>query len=135
MAHYLIKTEPSSYSFADLLRDKQTVWDGVTNPAARIHLAAIRKGDNVIVYHSGDERQAVGIAVATSDAYPDPKFKDPKRPVVDLEAVRALPEPVPLTLVKTDAVLKGTELARQPRLSVMPFSDAHYKRLLRLAGG
>jgi predicted RNA-binding protein with PUA-like domain len=134
MARFLIKTEPSTYSFADLKRDKRTVWDGVSNPAALKHLATIRKGDIVVVYHSGGERQAVGLAVAASDAYPDPKLKDPKRPVVDLTAGRALPEPVSLAQVKSDAVLKGAELARQPRLSVMPFSEAQFQRLLRLAG-
>jgi len=135
MARFLVKTEPSTYSFSDLERDKRTVWDGVSNPVALKHLATIRKGDSVIVYHTGDEKQAVGIAVAASDAYPDPKFKDPKRPVVDLAADRALPEPVTLAQVKADVVLKGTELARLPRLSVMPFSEAHFRRLLKLAGG
>lgn len=134
MARFLVKTEPSTYSFADLMRDKRTVWDGISNPAALKHLATIRKGDSVIVYHTGDEKQAVGIATAVSDAYPDPKSRDPKRPVVDLEADRALPEPVTLAQVKADPVLKGTELARLPRLSVMPFSEAHYLRLLKLAG-
>ena len=134
MARFLVKTEPSTYSFADLQRDQRTVWDGISNPAALKHLATIRKGDSVIVYHTGDEKRAVGLAIAASDAYPDPKFKDPKRPVVDLEADRALPEPVTLAQVKADPVLKGTELARLPRLSVMPFSEAHYLRLLKLAG-
>ena len=79
MARFLVKTEPSTYSFDDLQRDKRTVWDGVSNPVALKYLATIRKGDTVIVYHTGDEKQAVGLAVATSDAYPDPKLKDPKR--------------------------------------------------------
>jgi predicted RNA-binding protein with PUA-like domain len=135
MARFLVKTEPSTYSFADLQRDTRTVWDGVSNPAALKHLATIRKGDTVIIYHTGDEKQAVGLAVAASDAYPDPKLKDPKRPVVDLTAERALPEPVTLAQVKADVVLKGTELARLPRLSVMPFSEPHFQRLLKLAGG
>jgi predicted RNA-binding protein with PUA-like domain len=134
MAQFLVKTEPGTYSFADLVRDQRTVWDGVSNPAALKHLAAIRKGDAVIIYHTGAEKQAVGLAVAASDAYPDPKQKDPKRPVVDLAADRALPEPVTLAQVKADPVLKGTDLARLPRLSVMPFSEPHFKRLLKLAG-
>jgi predicted RNA-binding protein with PUA-like domain len=134
MARFLVKTEPSTYSFADLRRDKRTVWDGVSNPVALKHLATIRKGDTVIVYHTGDEKQAVGLAIAASDAYPDPKLKDPKRPVVDLAADKALPKPVSLAQVKADAALKGTELARLPRLSVMPFSEAEFQRLLRLAG-
>ena len=134
MARFLVKTEPSTYSFADLKRDGRTVWDGVSNPVALKHLATIKKGDTVIVYHTGGEKQAVGLAVAASDAYPDPKLKDPRRPVVDLAADRALPKPVSLAQVKADAVLNGTELARLPRLSVMPFGEAQYQRLLRLAG-
>lgn len=135
MARFLVKTEPSTYSFADLQRDKRTVWDGVSNPVALKHLATIRKGDTVVVYHTGDEKQAVGLAVAASDAYPDPKLKDPKRPVVDLAADRALSKPVTLAQAKSDAVLQGTELARLPRLSVMPFNESQFQRLLRLAGG
>ena len=134
MARFLVKTEPSTYSFADLARDKRTVWDGVSNPVALKHLATIRKGDTVVVYHTGDEKRAVGLAVAASDAYPDPRLKDSKRPVVDLAFDKALPIPVTLAQVKADAVLKGTELARLPRLSVMPFREDQFQRLLRLAG-
>jgi len=134
MARFLVKTEPSTYAYADLVRDKRTVWDGVSNPVALKHLATIRKGDTVVVYHTGDEKQAVGLAVALSDAYPDPKLNNPKRPVVDLAPERALPKPVTLAQVKADAVLKTHDLARLPRLSVMPFSEDQFKRLLRLAG-
>src|SRR5262249_59788263 len=129
MARFLVKTEPSSYSFASLERDKRTVWDGVSNPVALKHLASIKKGDTVIVYHTGDEKQAVGLAVAVSDAYPDPKLKNPKRPVVDLAPERALPAPVTLARVKADAMLKATDLARLPRLSVMPRSEQHTSEL------
>jgi predicted RNA-binding protein with PUA-like domain len=134
VARFLVKTEPSTYSFADLQRDKRTRWDGVSNPVALKHLATIKKGDTVVVYHTGDEKQAVGLAVAASDPYPDPKLNNPKRPVVDLTAERALPNPVTLAQVKADDVLKATELARMPRLSVMPFAEAQFKRLMRLAG-
>lgn len=134
MARFLVKTEPSTYSFANLQRDKRTVWDGVSNPVALKHLATIRKGDTVIVYHTGDEKQAVGLAVAASDAYPDPKLKDPKRPVVDLAFDKPLPKPVSLAQVKADAMLKSSDLARLPRLSVMPFDEAQFKRLLKMAG-
>ncbi len=133
MASYLVKTEPTKYSFADLVRDKRTVWDGVSNPVALKHLSTIRKGDTVLVYHTGDEKQAVGLAVAASDAYPDPKLRDPKRPVVDLAPDRALPKPVTLAQVKADALLKTSDLARLPRLSVMPLSKAQLERLLKLA--
>jgi predicted RNA-binding protein with PUA-like domain len=134
MAAFLVKTEPSTYSFADLQREKRAVWDGVSNPVALRHLSTIRKGDTVIVYHTGDEKQAVGLATAVSDPYPDPKLKDPKRPVIDLEPSRPLPQPVTLKQVKADDVLKGNDLARLPRLSVIPFTEAQLKRLLQLAG-
>ena len=133
MAHFLVKTEPSTYSFADLQRDKQTVWDGIKNPVALRNLGTIKKGDTIIVYHTGDEKQCVGLAEAASDAYPDPKLKNPKVPVIDLAAGKPLPSPVTLARVKADVVLKNTALARQPRLSVMPFSEAEFKRLLTLA--
>jgi len=134
VARFLVKTEPSTYSFADLQRDKSTRWDGVSNPVALRHMATIKKGDTVVVYHTGDEKQAVGLAVAASDAYPDTKLKNPKRPVVDLATDRPLPKPVSLAQVKADAMLKGTDLARLPRLSVMPFSEAQFQRIMRLAG-
>jgi len=134
MARFLVKTEPSTYSFAQLQRDKRTVWDGVSNPVALKHLATIKQGDTVVVYHTGDEKQAVGLAVAASDAYPDPKLKDPKRPVVDLTAERALAKPVTLAQAKADAVLKATDLARLPRLSVMPLTEPQFQRLLKLSG-
>lgn len=134
MARFLVKTEPNTYSFANLQRDKRTVWDGVSNPVALKHLESIKKGDTVVIYHTGDEKQAVGLATAASDPYPDPKLKDPKRPVIDLAADKPLPKPVTLAQVKADAELKGTELARLPRLSVMPFTEAQFKRLLKMAG-
>jgi predicted RNA-binding protein with PUA-like domain len=134
MARFLVKTEPSTYSFADLRRDRRTVWDGISNPVALKHLATIRTGDTVVVYHTGDEKQAVGLATAASDAYPDPKLANPKRLVVDLAADRPLPKPVTLAQVKADAVLKATDLARLPRLSVVPFTEAQFQRLLDLSG-
>ena len=134
MAAFLVKTEPGTYSFADLQRDKKTVWDGVSNPVALRNMAAIRKGDTVLVYHTGDEKQVVGIAVAASDAYPDPKLKDPKRLVIELEAKKPVPTPVTLAQVKADAVLKEWVLARQPRLSVMPLDDEQLARVMKLAG-
>jgi predicted RNA-binding protein with PUA-like domain len=134
MARFLVKTEPSTYSFANLQRDKRTVWDGISNPVALRNLATVKKGDTVIVYHTGDEKQAVGLAVAASDAYPDPKLGDPKRLVVDLTADKPLAKPVTLAQVKADAVLKTNDLARLPRLSVIPFSEVQFQRLLRLAG-
>jgi len=97
MARFLVKTEPSTYSFADLQRDKRTVWDGVSNPVALRNLATIRRGDTVVVYHTGDEKQAVGLAVAVSDAYPDPKLKNPNRAAAEAlgGAVHRAPVPAP----------------------------------------
>lgn len=134
MAIFLFKTEPSTYSYSDLVRDKRAVWDGVSNPVALRHLSTLKKGDTVIVYHTGDEKSAVGLATAASDPYPDPKLGDPKRLVTDLTPDRPLPKPVTLAQVKADALLKTTELARLPRLSIMPFGPAHFRRLLELAG-
>lgn len=134
MAIFLFKTEPSTYSYADLVRDKSAVWDGVSNPVALRHLSALRKGDTVVIYHTGDEKSCVGLATAASDPYPDPKLGDPKRLVTDLEPDRPLPKPVTLSQVKADAELKTTELARLPRLSIMPLTAAHFRRLLDLAG-
>lgn len=134
MAHFLVKTEPTSYSFADLLSERRTVWDGISNPVALKHLATVRKGDTVVVYHTGDEKQAVGLAVAASAPYADPKLDEPKRLVVELEAKRALGKPVTLAQVKADPILMKTDLARLPRLSVVPFTTEQYQRLMELAG-
>ncbi len=134
MASFLFKTEPTTYSFENLVRDKSTVWDGVSNALALKHLRAVRKGDTVAIYHTGDEKQVVGLATADSDPFPDPKAGDPKRVVVRLKAGRAFPFPVPLAAFRADDVLGTTELVRLPRLSVMPLSAAHLKRLLERAG-
>jgi predicted RNA-binding protein with PUA-like domain len=131
---FLFKTEPSTYSYADLVRDKRAVWDGVSNPVALRHLASLAKGDTVVIYHTGDEKSAVGLAKAVKDPYPDPKLGDPKRLVTDLTPDRPLPTPVTLAQVKADAVLKTSELARLPRLSIMPLTAAQFRRLLELAG-
>ncbi|MGE5179486.1 MAG: EVE domain-containing protein [Bacteroidota bacterium] len=134
MATFLFKTEPSTYSFDDLVRDKTTVWDGVSNPLALKHLREVKKGDTVAIYHTGDEKQVVGLATADSDPFPDPKAKDPKRVVVRLKAGRALPFPVSLATFKSDPALQTSELVRLPRLSVMPLTQAQHKRLLERSG-
>jgi predicted RNA-binding protein with PUA-like domain len=134
MAVFLFKTEPTSYSFADLARDKTTVWDGVSNALALEHLREIKKGDTIAIYHTGDEKQVVGLATASSDPFPDPKQKDPKRVVIRLKAGRALPFPVPLATFRADTALKTADLVRLPRLSVMPLTDAQYRRLLERSG-
>lgn len=134
MATFLFKTEPGTYSFDDLTRDKTTVWDGVSNALALKHLRSVAKGDTIAIYHTGDEKQVVGLATAASDAFPDPKLKDPKRVVVRLKAGRALPFPVSLATFKTDEALKSADLVRLPRLSVMPLTQAQYRRLLERSG-
>ena len=132
-AGWLLKTEPGAYSWADLGRDGQTVWDGVKNALALRHLAAMGKGDRVLVYHTGDEKAAVGIASVVRAAYPDPKQKDPRLLVVELRAVRALRRPVPLSEMRANAKLKGFDLLRLPRLSVMPVNDAQWAAIMEMA--
>ena len=133
-AAFILKTEPSSYSFQDLVRDKKTVWDGISNPTALKNLRTVEKGDVLFIYHTGDEKQVVGLAHATSAAYPDPKLSDPKRVVIDIAADRALPEPVTLATFRADAVLKATDLVRLSRLSVVPLNAAQLARVRKLAG-
>jgi len=130
---WLFKTEPSAYSFARLEAERRTVWDGVKNALALKHLAAVATGDEVLVYHTGDEKAAVGIARAARGAYPDPK--DPKLVVVDLEAARALPRAVTLAEMRANKQLAGFDLLRLPRLSVMPVSAAQWTEILRMARG
>jgi predicted RNA-binding protein with PUA-like domain len=132
---WLFKTEPSAYSFARLEADRRTVWDGVKNALALKHLAAVAKGDEVLVYHTGDEKAAVGIARVARGAYPDPQQKDAKLLVVDLEAGEALPRPVTLADMRANPKLAGFDLLRLPRLSVMPVSAAQWAEILRMARG
>jgi predicted RNA-binding protein with PUA-like domain len=131
---WLLKTEPGDYSFADLERDGRTTWDGVANNVALKHMRSMRRGDEAIVYHTGDERRAVGLARVVSDPYPDPAGAGPRSLVVDVEPVRRLPRPVTLAQVKADPAYAGFDLVRQPRLSVMPVPPALWRRLLALAG-
>jgi predicted RNA-binding protein with PUA-like domain len=134
MAHtWLLKTEPSTYSFADLQRDKRTVWDGVKNPQALKNLSQVQKGDRLFIYHTGDEKAVVGIATALSGAYADPKKDDPKLLVIELGPSAALPRPVTLAEIKASAKFTGWELVRLPRLSVMPVSPDHWTEIERLA--
>lgn len=132
MAFWLLKTEPSTYSFDDLRRDKRTTWDGVSNPVALKHLRAMRKGDQAFVYHTGDEKSIVGLARIASDPFPDPKLDDPSRVVIDLEPGRALRKPVALAAVKADARFADFALVRISRLSVMPVSAEQWKHLLAM---
>ncbi|HJQ83327.1 MAG TPA: EVE domain-containing protein [Candidatus Binatia bacterium] len=130
---WLFKTEPSAYSWQQLERDGSAVWDGVRNALALKHLAAVAKGDEVLVYHTGDEKAAVGIARVARGAYADPKQDDAKLLVVDLRPERSLPRAVSLAAMRANAKLAGFELLRLPRLSVMPVSAAHWTAILRMA--
>jgi predicted RNA-binding protein with PUA-like domain len=130
---WLVKTEPGTYSWADLERDRRTVWDGVKNALALKHLSAVAKGDEVLVYHTGDEKAAVGIARAARGAYPDPKQEDVRFVVIDLEPVRTLARPVSLAEMRASAALEGFDLLRLPRLSVMPVSATQWAEILRMA--
>jgi predicted RNA-binding protein with PUA-like domain len=133
LTRWLFKTEPGAYSWQQLESDGRTVWDGVKNALALKHLRAVAEGDEILIYHTGDEKAAVGIAVATRGAYPDPKQKDARAVVVDLRPVRALARPVALAEMRKERKLADFELLRLPRLSVMPVSAAHWAAILRLA--
>lgn len=130
---WLFKTEPSAYSFQQLQKDQKTVWDGVKNNLALKHLAGIKKGDPILIYHTGDEKAAVGEAKALSDAYPDPAKKDPKLLVVEIEAGKALSRAVTLAEIKAKAKLKSFDLVRLPRLSIMPVSEDQWKIIEEMA--
>ena len=132
MAHWLMKSESGVYSWDDLVRDKTTEWDGVRNPTARIHLKAMKTGDEVFFYHSGDERQVVGIMRVTREARPDPK--DPNWVSVAVEPVRPV-NPVTLKAIKAEPGLAKMELIRQSRLSVSPVRDEEWAKVLEMAGG
>lgn len=131
--HWLFKTEPSAYSFQQLEKDKRSVWDGVKNSLALKHLAAVKKGDSILIYHTGEEKAAVGLARALSGPYSDPAKKNPKLLVVEIEAAKALARPVTLAEIKANTKLKSFDLVRLPRLSVMPVSDEQWKIIEEIA--
>ncbi len=120
---YLLKTEPAVYSFADLQRDKNTVWDGVTNPVAVKHLREMKAGDRLVIYHTGDEKSAVGTASVVSL-----NASDPKTPLVKIK-VGTVVKPVTLAQVKANRVFADSPLVRQGRLSVVPLTSAQYSFL------
>lgn len=132
MAFWILKTEPSAYSFDDLVRQGRAVWDGVTNPLALKHLRSMREGDEVLIYHTGGEKAAVGLSEVVGAPYPDPE--NAKLTVVDLRPVKRLPRAVTLAEIRAAAALKDLALVRMPRLSVVPANAAQWKALLRMAG-
>ena len=126
---WLFKTEPGEYSFADLEREKKTVWDGVTNNLALKNLREVRLGDEILIYHSGDEKAIIGLAEAISDAYPDPREDDEKLAVVSIKPKRRLARPLTLAEIKMAESLRDFDLVRLPRLSVMPVSAEQWQYL------
>jgi predicted RNA-binding protein with PUA-like domain len=133
--YWILKTDTDTYSFDDLAREHRAIWDGVSNALALKHIRSMAKDDRVLIYHSGDEKALVGLARVASAPYPDPKQDDPKLVVVDIEAGKRLPRPVSLATVKADPAFADLALVRMSRLSVIPVSEAHWKRLLALADG
>ena len=133
MAYWLMKSDPETYSYGDLERDKKAVWDGVSNNLALKHIRGMQRGDHVLIYHSGDEKALVGIAEIVSAPYPDPKKNNPKLVVVEVVPKRRLAHPISLSEIKLQRKWKDFELLRMPRLSVMPVNEAVWVSLLRMA--
>lgn len=134
MAQWLVKSEPSVYPWDQLVKDKHTFWDGVRNYAARIHLRAMKNGDEVFFYHSNEGMEIIGIATVIKEAYQDPTTDDDAWVAVDLKALRPLKHPVSLAQMKADKRLTDMALIRLGRLSVQPVTDKEWKIVLGLAG-
>jgi len=131
--YWILKTDADTYAFDQLVRDRRTVWDGVSNALALKHIRSMAKGDQLFIYHSGDDKALVGLARVVSDPYPDPKAKDPKLYVVDVEAGERLARPVTLAQVKADPAFADLALVRMSRLSVIPVPADQWKRLLGMS--
>ena len=131
MNYWLMKTEPSTYSFADLQKDKKTTWDGVRNYQARNNLKAMKKGDVAFIYHSMDDKAIVGIGKIVKENYPDPK--EPDWVVVDVAADKPLKKPVTLAQIKSDKRLSGMTLVKASRLSVQPVRKEEFDLVLSLS--
>ena len=129
---WVVKTEPGAYSWTTFVKDGKTAWTGVRNYQARNNLRAMKKGDEVLYYHSGDEKQVVGIARVVKEAYADPTAKEGDWSAVDLEPVTALKQPVALGAIKADKLLKEILLVRNSRLSVTPLTAGQFERFLEL---
>ncbi len=131
--NWLFKEEPANYSFDSLMKDKHAVWSGVRNPLAQKHLHAVRRGDRIFYYHTGDERASVGSATARGDAYADPTGDAGKYAVVDVGPIRKLARPVALAEIKANPSFKDFSLVRISRLSVMPVTDIAWERIEGMA--
>jgi predicted RNA-binding protein with PUA-like domain len=132
---WLVKQESSSYSWSDFVAERETNWTGVRNFAARNNLRKMQTGDEVLFYHSGDEKAVVGVARVTRTAYPDPTAKEGDWSTVDLAAVKPLAQPVTLREIKGNSRLKGIALVRQSRLSVMPLREAEFREIVKIGTG
>jgi predicted RNA-binding protein with PUA-like domain len=135
MQYWLVKQEPESYSFQTLVKDGRTSWTGVRSFAARLHLRAMKKGDQVLYYHSVSEKQIVGIARVEREAYADPTATEGDWSCVDLAPVRPLKEPVTLAAIKSDKILQKMALVKIGRLSVTPVTAEQFERVLKLGAG
>ena len=133
MAYWLIKSEPSAYSWSQLVADKRTSWTGVRNAQAAINLKAMKVGDRCFFYHSGEGKEIVGIAEIVKAAYPDPTDTAGKAVAVDVKAVQPVKQPVTLAAIKAEAKFKDLKLVRQSRLSVAPVSDQHWALILKMS--
>lgn len=133
-AYWILKTDADTYDFDRLVRERRTVWDGVSNALALKHIRSMAKGDQVLIYHSGDEKALVGLARVASAPYADPKAGDSKLTVVDIEAGERLRSPITLAAVKADPAFADLGLVRMSRLSVIPVPPAQWKRLLDMGG-
>jgi predicted RNA-binding protein with PUA-like domain len=131
--YWILKTEPSTYSFDDLQREHRTTWDGISNPVALKHLRSMREGDQAMIYHTGDEKAIIGLAKVAGAPRPD--SKDPRLVVVDLVAGDRLPHSVTLASIKADPSFADLGLVRMGRLSVVPATSAQWKHLLEMAAG
>jgi predicted RNA-binding protein with PUA-like domain len=132
--NWLFKEEPTHYSYDDLVRDGKTSWTGVKNSLAQKHLRAVKKGDQIFFYHTGDVKSVVGIVKAAGDAYPDPADKSGKLYAVDVTPLKKLKTPVTLASIKADKRFASFPLTRMPRLSVMPVSDDEWHAIVAMAG-
>ena len=134
MNYWLVKSEPSKYSWDQLVKDKKTFWDGVRNYAARNNLRAMKKGDEVFFYHSNEGMEIVGIAKVAKEAYQDPTTEDKNWSVVDISPVKPLKQSVTLVQIKDEPILKEMELVKNSRLSVQKVSADEWKRILKMSG-
>lgn len=134
MKFFLLKTEPSVYSYSDLERDKKAVWDGVTSPGGLFQIKTARKGDIAFIYHTGGEKQVVGICEITTDPYVDPKAENPKIFIFDIKPKRRLPNPVTLEQIKKDKRTCDSRIVKEGRLSVQPVDEKVWNAILQMSG-